>query len=358
MAPKGSPDVRSLQRSLQSLTQQVASLSKGTAKGKGNNWSCSACAEGANNYPHRTTCFKCGAPKPAGSRPPGSQAAGSGKARAKSRPAPAQPLEDAARRSTPAPSYLEVAESSQAGSQSETAEQDPVAIELAVAKSLHLWALRLKEPARSTELPKAEKRLADAQAANQERRPPAERLRAALSRVEAKQKRLDEAKTVSKQASAALETAQGDEEQAEEQLQEAQQELATAQAMHVEATRTTPAGAAGSPAPAVDGRMYLGSVLKSLQPGSEQADLLLKFLEASKNGLPPPYPSSQPGSGLASEPPSGTRGPPTPVPTPNPRPPGRRSSERATRSRSRSREADPGPEGTAGDAAMGAAGGA
>ena len=83
-----------------------------------------------------------------------------------------------------------------------------------------------------------------------------------------------------------------------------------------------------------------------------------KFLEASKNGLPPPYPSSQPGSGLASEPPSGTRGPPTPVPTPTPRPPGRRSSERATRSRSRSREADPGPEGTAGDAAMGAAGGA
>ena len=337
MAPKSS-EVRSLHRSLQALTQQVATLSKGAAKVQGSSWACSECDEGANNYAHRTTCFKCGAMKPTGPRRPGAQTTGSGRTRTKSRQRAAATPADAGRKAMVTEQDHETADNPPKGeSATGSADQDPVAVELSIAKSQHLWALRLKDPAKAVELPKAEKRLAEAQAANQERRPPAERLRAALSRVEAKQKRLDEAKTVSKQAQAALDTAQGDEEQAEEQLQEAQQELAQAQAMHVEATRSASAGSAGSPAAAPDGRTYLDAVLRSLQPGSEQSELLLKFLESTKNGLPPPYPNAAPGNGLTTELPTGNRGPPTPTP----RPPGRRSSDRTVRSRSRSREADP-----------------
>ena len=350
MAPKASPDVRSLQRSLQALTQQVASLSKGSAKGKGNNWSCSACAE-ETNYPHRTTCFRCGAPKSTGNRTAGPRASGTAGTRAKSRTATVQPSEEVTRKGPLVATAPDAVDSSQAGSQPDAAEQDPVAVELAVAKSLHLWALRLKEPAKGTELPKAEKRLADAQAAHQERRPPGERLRAALSRVEAKERRLEEAKAVAAQAQAALDAAKGEEKTAEEQLEEAEQELTQAQAAHVEHTRS----ATASHAPVgMDGRPYLDALLTKLAPGSEQSDLLIKFLATAKApGVPPaPWPAATDARVPAAETGGG-------LPTPNPPSPPRQAARRVpgrNRSRSRSREGEGTTEAGTADDAMDAAG--
>ena len=327
MAPKA--DVRSLQRSLQAISQQVASLGKGADKAKSPGWSCSECSEGANNFPHRTTCFKCGAAKPKGPRQSGAHAAGSGRARAKSRPVqPAQA--ETARKSMPGPETAEV--TAPMGEVPESGEQDAVAVELSIAKSQHLWALRLKEPAKAVELPKAEKRLADAQAANQERRPPAERLQAALSRVEAKQRRLDEAKSAASQAQAALDTARGEEATAQENLNDAQKELRQAQALHVEHTRL----AAGvSPQVGDAANTYLQALLHTLPaPGTQQSDFLIKYLQGSKEGgsFEAPYPHAPTGPAPVNVAAGGQS-------TEVPRDPGRRT-EREGRSRSRTRDVD------------------
>ena len=351
MAPKA--DVKSLQRSLQAISQQVASLGKGNARAKGLNWSCTACAEGANNYPHRSSCFKCGAAKPGGSRPAGSQSSGSGKARAPSRPAQAPAPAAPPRKAPVAAPALEVADSPTPGeAAASSADQDPVTLELTTAKSQHLWALRLKEPARSKELPQAEKRLAEAQAASQERKPPAERLRAALSRVEAKQRRLDEATTATATAQAALDSAVGEKDQAQEQLREAQRELREAQSLHVQHTRLVAARENGSQEG--EARPYIDALLQKLEPGSELSVLLLKHMETNPAamGPPPPYPTT-------TVPPAGGVHVQDPAARTLPNPPGgadpRRCPAREVRSRSRSRGSETRATPTAGaDASMAA----
>ena len=197
MAPKA--DIKALQRSVQALSHHLASLQKAGDKGKGSGWNCGACAEGAYNFHHRTVCFKCGAPRGKAPRPGGSPAPGGGQVRARSRQAPVQKVArapaEAERKGAGQSALGDAPGSTLKGTPPPGADgQDAVAIELAIARSHQQWAARLKEPARGVELPKAEKRLAEAQAACQERRPPPERLQAALSRVEAKQRRLDEAR--------------------------------------------------------------------------------------------------------------------------------------------------------------------
>ena len=248
---------------------------------------------------------------------------------------------------------MELADGTPPGDPSNPADSlDTVALELSTAKSQHLWALRLKEPARSRELPRAEKRLTDAQAASQERKPPAERLRAALSRVEAKQRRLDEATTAKAAAQATLDALSADKDTAQEQLTEAQQELRQAQSLHVEHTRV--AGDADSgPGPGSAGQTYLTALLRSLTPGSEQSNLLLQYLSnTSAATIPPPYPQPPAAATPHGAVPERQQGPAHQATSPGRA--HRRSADRETRSRSRSREVDPRPDGDEDMAATGA----
>ena len=111
-------------------------------------------------------------------------------------------------------------------------EEDPVAQELEDARAYHSWVKQQKPRVREKELPAAEERLAKAEAADKQRKPPGERLQSALSRVSHRQTLADSAMEAEKAAEEALGAARKEAAQAQQKLVEAQQELAVAQQAH------------------------------------------------------------------------------------------------------------------------------
>ena len=67
--------------------------------------------------------------------------------------------------------------------ESQEDEEDPIAQELEDARAYHSWVRQQKARVRDKELPAAEERLAKAETADKQRKPPGERLQSALSRV-------------------------------------------------------------------------------------------------------------------------------------------------------------------------------
>ena len=174
MAPKA--NAAGLQKAFRELGEQLAALQPkggaGLRRGdSGPKWDCKHCDRGLDNYPDRTTCYRCkrdrnapaipkGASGPSGER--AERAASVRTRKVAGEPAPMLGVGDG-----------EVGE-----------EEDPIAVELAAAKSYTEWVRRQKAgPAREKELASAHKRLAEAELADKRRKPPAERLQSALSRV-------------------------------------------------------------------------------------------------------------------------------------------------------------------------------
>ena len=82
--------------------------------------------------------------------------------------------------------------------------QGDAASELATARSLHEWARKLPQPAWDKELPAAKKRLEQADGEDKKRKPPAERLQSALSRVDHRQRQAQAAKDALREAQQAI----------------------------------------------------------------------------------------------------------------------------------------------------------
>ena len=161
MAPKA--NAAGLQKAFRELGEQLTALQPkggaGLRRGdSGPKWDCKHCDRGLDNYPDRTTCYRCkrdrnapaipkGASGPSGER--AERAASVRTRKVAGEPAPMLGVGDG-----------EVGE-----------EEDPIAVELAAAKSYTEWVRRQKAgPAREKELAAAHKRLAEAELADKRRR--------------------------------------------------------------------------------------------------------------------------------------------------------------------------------------------
>ena len=112
-------------------------------------------------------------------------------------------------------------------------EEDPIATELAAAKSYTEWARKQKAgPARDKELAVAQKCLAEAELADKRRKPPAERLQSALSRVNHWDREWDAVTKEREAALAVLEARGADLANTGVMREDARRELETAQALH------------------------------------------------------------------------------------------------------------------------------
>ena len=110
--------------------------------------------------------------------------------------------------------------------------QEDTAGELATARSLYEWARKLPQSARDRELPAARKRLELAEGEDKKRKPPAERLQSALSRVDHRTRQAQAAKDALSEAQQALEVLEAECLHQEALLVKDQEELQVAQSLH------------------------------------------------------------------------------------------------------------------------------
>ena len=211
----------------QQLLQLLAGLVKQQSRAGANQatWSCDYCTEGDSNWAHRQTCFKCHRDRRTGVlvTPSGHKAQPAKSAKPQVRAKSAAPaLKTAAQTGPPKPPAGEAEED----------QEDPVAQELEDARAYHSWVKQQKPRVKDKELPAAEERLAKAETADKQRKPPGERLQSALSRVAYRQRLATAAQEAEQAAQEAYQTAQKEAETAQQKLSEAQQELAVAQQAH------------------------------------------------------------------------------------------------------------------------------
>ena len=247
MAPKHGAKQQYLQ-----LGQLVAGIVKEQSRAgqQPGTWACGYCVEGGTNWAHRQTCFKCHRDRNTGVLVT-PVAAGSGSQQGKNtRPQPR------AKSAAPALKATQPASSQKApAGESQEDEEDPVAQELEDARAYHSWVRQQKARVRDKELPAAEERLAKAETADKQRKPPGERLQSALSRVAHRQTLATAATEAKEAAEEALQTAKKEAAQAHQKLAEAQQELAVAQQAHKVWGQDARAGPHGEPG------SYLGAHL-------------------------------------------------------------------------------------------------
>ena len=258
-------------------------------------WACAYCLEGGSNWAHRQTCFKCHRDRRSGvlvTPVPGAAQPGSKGSRSQPRAKSAAPA-----LKTPPPAV-----SAKPSAAEPEEEEDPVAQELEDARAYHGWVKQQKARVRERELPAAEERLAKAEAADKQRKPPSERLQSALSRVAYRQRLATAAEEAEQAAQEALQAAKKEATAAQQKLTEAQQELAVAQAAHTAWSRE------GKTGEGEEAGSYLGGEITPDQQqaleelstkyiGTEVGTLLLRvFLKAvlqPGNG-PPPLPPQLP----------------------------------------------------------------
>ena len=302
-----------IQRLLNNLHRQLGSdapgkdrQGKGQGKGAkaGENRDCPHCADGIDNFASRTRCFKCGGNRPKNTEV--KQATPKQAPRARSRP--------------PKPSDRARAPSATPTQRVETMDvdctQEDAVSELATARSLHEWARKLPQPAGDKELPAARKRLELAESEDKKRKPPAERLQSALSRVDHRTRQAQAAKDALNEAQLAIEALEAECLHQEALLAKDQEELRVAQSLHQAwgpAAREGPGNPSTSlqapdPAQATEQterqRAILNSLYDALPPG--QGPGLLKELAGSL-GFTAPQATAQeadasqptPGVGLA-----------------------------------------------------------
>jgi hypothetical protein len=290
MAPKGA---------LARLESALAEFKREQAQGTGGpggkapksqgNWACAFCAAGGNNFAHRSNCYKCFRDRrtgvlvtPAPQRSLQLQLPAGGKARARSQGASV---------GAPATPKVPEAQSPVAPVGEDPQSDDPVALELATARSLHEWAKKLQPGSRERELPGALERLNKAEAADKARKPPGERLQSALSRVDHRRRLAEAAEKAHELLAAQAATAKGEAEQAQAALREARQELEVAQAVHsawgsprgTQSGTTYSGGSMGAVNMTEQERCLLQNVTAQLSSGvcPEAADILLRLLNAT-----------------------------------------------------------------------------
>jgi len=301
MAPKLA--LGNIKKTLEGVAKQVQRLQslQGKATSGLANWDCAFCPQGHNNFAHRTFCYKCSRDRTSGEVVGGAavRQAAQGSiqgARARSRPARGQS-------SAPPPKAPDT-------EQAQSQEDDPIAIELAAARSYVEWVRKQKQVIRDKELPQAQKRLSEAEAKDKQRKPPAERLQSALSRVDHRQRLADQAREAASKAQEAATKAKEEAEAAETLLKEAKQELQVAQAVHrawgpsSRAASPTGEGPVYTPQAPFSGASGLSAqqleVLQQISegyaPGSPHSELLLGLLKgaAAQGPVPPPGPQQGP----------------------------------------------------------------
>ena len=216
-----------IQRLLSKLHRQIGPdapgkgrQGKGQGRGvkAGENWDCPHCADGIDNFASRTRCFKCGGNRDKNGEPK----QGSPKQGPRARSRPPKP-------SDRAPS---LAPSLKVESMDVDSTQEDTAGELATARSLYDWARKLPQQARDRELPAARKRLELAEGEDKKRKPPAERLQSALSRVDHRTRQAQAAKDALSEAQQALEVLEAECLHQEALLVKDQEELQVAQSLH------------------------------------------------------------------------------------------------------------------------------
>ena len=109
--------------------------------------------------------------------------------------------------------------------------QEDAASELATARSLHEWARKLPQPARDKELPAARMRFELAEGEDKKRKPPAERLQSALSRVDHRQRQAQAARDALAEAEQAIDAFKAECTHQEALLAKDQEELQVAQSL-------------------------------------------------------------------------------------------------------------------------------
>ena len=126
--------------------------------------------------------------------------------------------------------------------------QEDAISELATAKSLHEWARKLPQPARDKELPAARKRLELAEGEDKKRKPPAERLQSALSRVDHCTRQAQAARDALSEARQTIGALEAECLHQDALLAKDQEELQVAQSLH-QAWGPGPGGQGGSREP-------------------------------------------------------------------------------------------------------------
>ena len=271
----GSKALGDIQRLLQSLNTKISTLDAPGTRGprgparaarQGANWDCTQCAEGVDNFADRTRCFKCGGAKP---RP------AQGQQGQPNQTQPHPPRAPRARSRQPrAPSQQpQQGQAAKADPMDTSDDSSAIASELSTARSLYEWARKLPQPARDRELPEAKKRLDMAEAEDKRRKPPAERLQSALSRVDHRQRQAQAARDALAEARAALEVLTAECQNQEALLAKDQEELRVAQGLHAawgpqarDAQGRPPTGAGAS-----------GEVGTTQGMSPQQADLLSRL---------------------------------------------------------------------------------
>ena len=216
-----------IQRFLANLNRQLGSVGpEGGRQGKGHgkganpsgNWDCPHCCEGTDNFANSSRCFKCGENRP--KDPPAKTERPKQVPRAHSRPAkPSAP--------PPAPTPHPKMDAMEVEDHQEDATS-----ELATARSLHEWARKLPQPARDKEFPAARKRFELAEGEDKKRKPPAERLQSALSRVDHRQRQAQAARDALAEAEQAIEAFKAECAHQETLLAKDQEKLQVAQSLH------------------------------------------------------------------------------------------------------------------------------
>ena len=275
-----------IQRLLQNLHRQLGSdrlgggrQGKGQGKGAkaGENWDCPHCADGIDNFASRTRCFKCG-----GNRSKNAEAKQANPKQApRARSRPPKPS-DRAPSATPTPRVetMDV----------DSTQEDAIS-ELATARSLHDWARKLPQPARDKKLPAARRRLELAEGEDKKRKPLAERLQSALSRVDHRTRQAQAARDALSEAQQAIEVLEAECLHQDALLAKDQEELQVAQSLHqawgpaAKEGAGTPSAGQQTPDPALVAeqaerqRFLLNRLFDALPPG--QGPGLLKELAGS-----------------------------------------------------------------------------
>ena len=216
-----------IQRLLQNLHRQLGSDRlgggrQGKAQDRGTkvglNWDCPHCADGIDNFASRTRCFKCGGNRTKN----GETRQANPKQAPRARSRPPKPS-DRAPSATPGPKVEAI--------EVDSTQEDAVS-ELATARSLYEWARKLLQPARDKELPAARKRFELAEGEDKKRKPPAERLQSALSRVDHRTRQAQAARDAFSEAQQALEGLEAECLHQDALLAKDQEELQVAQSLH------------------------------------------------------------------------------------------------------------------------------
>ena len=229
MAPK--PSLEGLSKAIQELGRHVHALQPGKGGGGGSRkgdaklsgkWDCPHCQRGLANFGDRTSCYRCHRDRVTGALDRSDTVEGRG-----DRGGRATSVKARRQASLPPAGSQGVQE------EEEPEDGDPIATELGAARSYLDWVRKLKPGgARAKELAAAQKRLAEAELADKRRKPPAERLQSALSRVDHWQKQRAAAVAERDAAKAALGAAEAGVAAIDARLEEAHRELAISQSMH------------------------------------------------------------------------------------------------------------------------------